>query len=109
MDVVNVKIAKLGGLTRARAVRDLCAELGLAMIVEDTWGSEIATSAIAHLAHSTPADARLAATDFHNYNAVTTADGAPSAEDGQMAAPTEPGLGIEPREDVLGDPVAVYS
>jgi L-alanine-DL-glutamate epimerase-like enolase superfamily enzyme len=109
MDVVNVKIAKLGGLTRARAVRDLCAELGLAMIVEDTWGSEIATSAIAHLAHSTPADARLAATDFHNYNAVTTADGAPPAEGGRMSAPTEPGLGIEPREDVLGDPVAVYS
>jgi len=109
MDVVNVKIAKLGGLTRARAVRDLCADLGLAMIVEDTWGSEIATSAIAHLAHSTPPDARLAATDFHNYNAVTTADGAPPAEGGRMAAPAEPGLGIEPREDVLGDPVAVYS
>lgn len=109
MDVVNVKISKLGGLTPARVVRDLCAELGLAMIVEDTWGSEIATSAIAHLAHSTPIDARLATTDFHNYNTVSTADGAPAAEAGQMAAPTDAGLGVEPRADILGDPVEVYT
>ena len=108
MDVVNLKISKVGGLTRARAVRDLCADLGIAMIIEDTWGSEIATAAIAHLAHSTPADTRFAATDFHNYNAVTTADGAPAAEGGTMAASTEPGLGVTPREDVLGDPVASY-
>lgn len=109
MDVVNLKISKVGGLTRARAVRDLCAELGLAMIVEDTWGSEIATAAIAHLAHSTPEDVRFAATDFHNYNAVTTADGAPASEGGTMTAPEEPGLGVDPREDVLGDPVASYT
>lgn len=109
MDVVNLKIAKVGGLTRAGTVRDLCVELGFAMILEDTWGSEIATAAIAHLAHSTPPEARFATTDFHNYNAVTTADGAPAAENGRMAAPTEPGLGVEPREDVLGDPVATYT
>jgi L-alanine-DL-glutamate epimerase-like enolase superfamily enzyme len=109
MDVVNLKIAKVGGLTRARVIRNLCAELGVAMIIEDTWGSEIATAAIAHLAHSTPTDARFAATDFHNYNGVTTADGAPVVENGQMTASNRAGLGIEPREDILGDPVAMYS
>ena len=109
MDAINLKIAKVGGLTRARAIRDLCTDLGLSMIVEDSWGSEIATSAIAHLAHSTPPDAVLATTDFHNYNAVTTADGAPETVDGVMAASSDDGLGVEPREEVLGDPVAVYS
>ncbi|MEF8876522.1 MAG: enolase C-terminal domain-like protein [Haloarculaceae archaeon] len=109
MDAINLKIAKVGGLTRARAVRDLCTELGLSMILEDSWGSEIATSAIAHLAHSTRPDAVLATTDFHNYNAVTTADGGPEVSDGAMAAPAGDGLGVEPREDVLGDPVATYS
>ena len=108
MDAINLKIAKVGGLTRARVVRDLCVELGLSMIIEDSWGSEIATSAIAHLAHSTPPDAVLATTDFQSYNAVTTADGAPEAVDGTMAAPTADGLGVDPREDVLGDPVATY-
>jgi L-alanine-DL-glutamate epimerase-like enolase superfamily enzyme len=109
MDMVNLKIAKVGGLSRARTIRDLCAELGFAMIIEDMWGSEIATAAIAHLAHSTPSDTRFAATDFYNYNTVTAADGAPPVEDGTMAAPTEPGLGVEPREGVLGSPVATYS
>jgi len=109
MDVVNLKISKVGGLTHARTIRDLCASFELSMIIEDTWGSEIATAAIAHLAQSTPADARLASTDFQNYNAVTTADGAPTTSDGRMHAPTEPGLGVEPRVDVLGDAVETYS
>ena len=38
MDVVNLKIGKLGGLTRARQARDLCVSLGIAMTIEDTWG-----------------------------------------------------------------------
>ena len=35
MDVVNIKIGKVGGLTRARQLRDLCVSLGIAMILED--------------------------------------------------------------------------
>ena len=54
MDVVNIKISKLGGLTKARQVRDLCVSLGIAMTIEDSWGGDITTAAIAHLAHSTP-------------------------------------------------------
>ena len=53
-DVVNIKIGKVGGLSRARLMRDLCAELGIAMTIEDSWGGDIVTAAIAHLAHSTP-------------------------------------------------------
>ena len=54
MDVVNLKISKLGGLTKARQARDLCVALGIAMTLEDSWGGDIVTAAIAHLAHSTP-------------------------------------------------------
>lgn len=105
MDAVNVKISKLGGLSKARQVRDLCISLGYAMIIEDSWGGDIATAAIAHLAHSTPAEFRLAATDFNSYVTVSTAEGAPKRANGRMAASTAPGLGIAPRPDVLGDPV----
>jgi L-alanine-DL-glutamate epimerase-like enolase superfamily enzyme len=108
MDVVNLKISKLGGLTRARLLRDMCVEFGIGMTIEDTWGSDVTTAAIAHLAHSTPERLRFSATDFNSYVTVTTADGAPQREDGRMEASTDPGLGIEPREDVLGEPVAVY-
>ena len=33
-DVVNIKISKFGGLTKAKQAIDLCSELGLAMTVE---------------------------------------------------------------------------
>ena len=104
MDVVNIKISKLGGLSRARQVRDLCVSFGYAMIIEDSWGGDIATAAIAHLAHSTPAEFRLAATDFNSYVTVSTAEGAPRRAAGRMAASAAPGLGIVPRPEVLGDP-----
>jgi L-alanine-DL-glutamate epimerase-like enolase superfamily enzyme len=105
MDVVNIKIGKFGGLTKARQARDLCVARGIAMTIEDAWGSDIVTAAIAHLAHSTPTDLLFTATDFNSYVTVSTAEGAPQRRDGRMSAPTGPGLGIEPRLEVLGDPV----
>jgi len=107
MDVINLKISKVGGLTRARQVRDLCVSLGLPMTIEDTWGGDIITAAIAHLAHSTPTDFVFSATDFNSYVTVSIAEGAPQREHGTLAAPTAPGLGVSPREEVLGDPVLV--
>ncbi len=105
MDVVNIKIGKFGGLTRARQARDLCVARGIAMTIEDAWGSDVVTAAIAHLAHSTPTDLLFTATDFNSYVTVSTAEGAPQRRDGRMSAPTGPGLGIEPRMEILGDPV----
>lgn len=105
MDVVNIKISKFGGLTRARQARDLCVSLGVVMTLEDSWGGDIITAAIAHLAHSTPPEFRFTATDFNSYVTVSNADGAPRRNSGRMAAATTPGLGIEPRWDVLGAPV----
>lgn len=107
MDVVNLKIGKLGGLTKARQVRDLCVSLGIAMTIEDTWGGDIATAAIAHLAHSTPPELLFTSTDFNSYVTVSTAEGAPRRRGGRLAASTAPGLGISPRMEVLGKPVLV--
>lgn len=36
-DAINLKISKVGGLTRARAIRDLAVAHGIPMNVEDTW------------------------------------------------------------------------
>lgn len=109
MDVVNIKISKFGGLTRARQARDLCVRLGVAMTLEDTWGGDIVTAAIAHLAHSTPEEFRFTSTDFNSYVTVDFADGAPRRSGGYMKASQAPGLGIEPRLEVLGDPVLEIS
>jgi L-alanine-DL-glutamate epimerase-like enolase superfamily enzyme len=105
MDVVNIKISKFGGLTKAKQARDLCASLGVAMTLEDSWGGDIVTAAIAHLAHSTPPEFRFTSTDFNSYVTVSIADGAPHRANGRMAAGTAPGLGVTPRADVLGKPV----
>src|SRR6185503_15901536 len=97
MDVVNLKISKLGGLTKSRQARDLCVTTGIAMTLEDSWGGDIATAAIAHLAHSTPTEFLFTTTDFNSYVTVSTADGAPQRVNGRMAASTRPGLGIAPK------------
>jgi len=105
MDVVNLKISKVGGLTKARQIRDLCVSLGIALTIEDTWGGDITTSAIAHLAHSTPPEFLFSSTDFNSYVTVSIADGAPQRKNGRMAASGNPGLGIAPNVNVLGKPV----
>lgn len=102
MDVVNLKISKLGGLTKTRQIRDLCVSMGIAMTLEDSWGGDVTTAAIAHLAHSTPEELRFTSTDFNSYVTVSNAAGAPQREQGCMRASAEPGLGIEPRREVIG-------
>lgn len=105
MDVVNIKISKFGGLTRARQARDLCASMGVAMTIEDSWGGDLATAAIAHLAHSTPTELLFSSTDFNSYVTRSTAEGAPQRRDGRLAASTAPGLGVNVRREVLGPPL----
>ena len=108
-DVVNIKISKFGGLTKARQARDLCVSLGIAMTIEDSWGGDITTAAIAHLAHSTPTDFLFTSTDFNSYVTVSNAAGAPQRINGRMSASTEPGLGVQPRFEILGDPLVDVS
>ena len=105
MDVVNIKISKLGGLTKARQVRDFCVSTGIAMTIEDSWGGDIVTAAIAHLAHSTSESCRFTSTDFNSYVTVSIATGAPQRTNGKMLASSNPGLGIEPLRDIIGSPV----
>tara|TARA_B110000014_G_scaffold196487_1_gene145562 strand:- start:1683 stop:2768 length:1086 start_codon:yes stop_codon:yes gene_type:complete len=109
MDVVNIKISKFGGITKAALARDLCVKLGIAMTLEDSWGGDVTTAAISHLAHSTPTDYLFTATDFNSYVTVSTADGAPQRNNGRMSASNDPGLGIKPIMNILGNPLLEIS
>ena len=108
MDNINLKISKVGGLSKARVIRDVCATLGIAMTIEDSWGSDVVTAAIIHLAHSTPERVRFSSTDFNSYVTVDTATGGPCRIDGTMRASDRPGLGVDLDRRSVGDPVAVY-
>ena len=109
MDAINLKISKVGGLTKARQIRDLASLWAFAMTIEDSWGGDVVTAAIAHLAHSTPERFRFTSTDFNSYVTVVNASGAPQRVNGKMRAGDAPGLGVELNREVLGAPVAVHS
>lgn len=108
-DVINLKITKVGGLSQARLIRDLCAAWGLGVTVQDTGGSAISQAAIAHLACSTPEELLLGAWDNCEFLSVDTASRGADARGGTLIAPETPGLGVEPLAAMLGEPVAVYS
>ena len=106
MDLVNLKINRIGGLSKARQFRDLCVSLGIVMTIEDSWGGEIATAAIAHLAHSTPIGYHFQSSAFHEYHNLAIAEGGPTIEDGKMFMDDKPGLGVIPDMSVIGNPIA---
>jgi L-alanine-DL-glutamate epimerase-like enolase superfamily enzyme len=103
-DVVNLKISKLGGLTKTKQLRDLCISVGIGMTLEDSWGGDIVTAAISHLAHSTPTEFLFSSTDFNSYVTRSIADGAPHRKNGRLAASLAPGLGITPKLSTFGPP-----
>ena len=109
MDVVNIKISRVGGLTKAKQLRDLCESLGIVMTIEDSWGGDLATTAIAHLAGSTRPEFLFSSTDFNSYVDLSIADDAPRRQAGRLAVPTGPGLGIHVDTDRLGAPVVSVS
>lgn len=109
MDVANIKISKMGGLGRSRLARDLLCTRGIGLTIEDTWGGDVTTAAIAHLALSTAAQNRFTATDFNSYVTVSTAEGAPVRDLGRMAPGKGAGLGVRLRGEVIGEPVMEFS
>ena len=105
MDVVNLKVSRVGGLSKAKLIRDLCETLGLAMTIEDSWGGDITTATIAHLVGSTRPEFLFTSTDFNSYIDVRIAEDAPTRKDGRLTVPSDPGLGIHVEEKLLGKPV----
>jgi L-alanine-DL-glutamate epimerase-like enolase superfamily enzyme len=109
MDAVNLKISRLGGLTKAKLMRDLCESLGLAMTLEDSWGGDISTAAIAHFVGSTNPSNYFTSTDFNSYNDCHVTEDPLFQKDGFLSVPSDPGLGIKVNDDILGKPILTLS
>lgn len=104
MDAVALKLSKFGGLSATRRARDLCLALGTRMCIEDTWGSDVTTAALLHLAAATPARGLMNTCDLSHYVGPRLAPDGPTRHRGRIAPPEGPGLGITPDMDVLGTP-----
>jgi L-alanine-DL-glutamate epimerase-like enolase superfamily enzyme len=109
MEAINLKISKVGGLTRAALMRDLAQELGLRVTIEDTWGGDIVTAAIAHLAASTRAEALFTVSFMNDWTKEHVAGYEPRSVDGFGSPPTAPGLGVSIDVERLGQPLLTAS
>jgi L-alanine-DL-glutamate epimerase-like enolase superfamily enzyme len=108
-DLVCLKISNLGGLSKARRVRDFLVDHRIPVVAEDTWGGEIATATLSHFAASTPEEYLVNSTDLHNYNTRSTGYPGPHTSQGRLYAPDQLGLGVTPDFESLGAPVATYA
>lgn len=104
MDAVALKLSKFGGLSATRRARDLCLHLGARMCIEDTWGSDITTAALLHLGAATEPGRVLNVCDLSGYVAPRLAPDAPARQNGRIAPPKGPGLGITVDTACLGTP-----
>ena len=109
-ELVNIKINRVGGLTKARRMRDFCLATGITMLIMDTGGTVLADTAVAHFAQAIPAPSCLGVWSCQDMITVDPAPGHGARNvDGCLMAPDLPGLGVEIETDILGPPVAVYS
>jgi cis-L-3-hydroxyproline dehydratase len=107
-DVACVKMARVGGLTKARRIRDYLVDHGIKVVTECMMGGEIVSAAVSHFAASTPPELLFNTTDLHAYNAAPTGAPAPPTSDGRLFCSDAPGLGVEPDFESLGDPVVIF-
>jgi len=105
MEAFNLKISKVGGLTKARQMRDLADALGLTVTIEDTWGGDLVTAAVSHLAASTRARTLFTVSFMNDWTNEHVAGYEPRSSGGRGSAPTGPGLGVEVDLGRLGAPL----
>src|SRR5262249_8667860 len=63
-DALNLKIVKVGGLTKAARIRDVAHALGIELLVDDPQGADLSTAAMVHLAATIRPRQLLAVSNF---------------------------------------------
>jgi L-alanine-DL-glutamate epimerase-like enolase superfamily enzyme len=109
MEGFNLKIGRVGGLTNARLIRDVGERLGLTVNVEDSWGGDLTTAAVSHLAASTGPECLIMVSFMNDWTKEHVAAYQPRSDRGWGSAPAGPGLGIQVDSDMLGAPFASFS
>jgi L-alanine-DL-glutamate epimerase-like enolase superfamily enzyme len=110
MEAINLKISRVGGLTKAKFMRDLCENLGIRMTIEDTWGGDMTTAAVSHLAASTDPELLFAASYMNDWVLEHAGGYSPRSKNGwgAISSADVPGLGIEIDVEKLGKPILTF-
>ena len=107
-EVFGIKLNRVGGLTKAARMRDVALAHGIDMFVMATGGSVLADAEALHLAATIPDINCHAVWACQDMLTVDIAPGGgPRNINGHLHLSEEPGLGVHPDENLLGDPVAV--
>jgi L-alanine-DL-glutamate epimerase-like enolase superfamily enzyme len=105
MEAFNLKISKFGGLSGAKLARDLAHALGLKVTIEDSWGGDLTTAAVSHLAASTAPETLFTVSFMNDWTNEHIAGYQPRSHNGRGSAPDAPGLGVDIDVERLGKPL----
>lgn len=105
---INIKISRVGGLTNAARMRDLMQGLSMMVSIEDTWGGDIISAAVSHIAASTRPESLLMVSFFNDWTDGHVAGYQPRSVRGRGSAPTGPGLGIDVDAATFGKPLVSF-
>lgn len=102
---INLKSSRVGGLTKARMVRDAAVGMDLMVTIDDTWGGAITTGQNIQLAATTEPGRLRGLTLFSEWNEPLVAEGPRMDPDGTVAVPTAPGNGFAVDPSWFDDPL----
>lgn len=109
-EIFGIKLNRVGGLTKAARMRDIALANGIQMYIMATGGSVLADTEAALFAQTIPDTMRLGSWACQDMLTVDIAPGQGARnQSGIITADNSPGHGIVPSEDILGEPMAVYS
>jgi L-alanine-DL-glutamate epimerase-like enolase superfamily enzyme len=109
-DAINLKVARVGGLTKAARIRDLAHAAGWMVLADEPQGADLATAALTQFAATVDPNHLLATAYFMgedmkiSYRPEGDTSG-PRLVEGRVEYVEAPGLGIEIDEAALGDPL----
>ncbi|MER8779225.1 mandelate racemase/muconate lactonizing enzyme family protein [Mesorhizobium sp. M0435] len=108
-DGFGFKVTRLGGLTKMATMRDLCAIRSLPHSCDDAWGGDIIAAACVHLASTVEPRRFEGAWIAQEYiEGHFDAKNPIVIENGHIAVPQLPGLGVKPEPGIFGEPVVTY-
>jgi L-alanine-DL-glutamate epimerase-like enolase superfamily enzyme len=109
-DAINLKVVRVGGLTKAARIRDFAHAAGWMVLADEPQGADLATASLTHFAATVDPNELLATAYFMgedmkiSYRPQGDTSG-PKLVDGQVEYDDAPGLGIEVDEASLGEPL----
>lgn len=106
---VNIKLGRVGGIGAAVAMRNAAHALGMTYCIEDMWGGDVVSAAIAHMAASSPPESLMHVSFFNDWTNEHVAGHVPRSQHGRGTLPVGAGLGITVDRDALGAPLATFS